>query len=244
MLGGVTRMTVSLVVILFELTGALSHVLPIMISVMVSKWVGDAFGKEGIYSSWIALKNYQWLPSAEYKDHGETAANIMVPYDRLVTINAERVNLKELAAIIKEHDYHGYPVVAQDKQLLGYISRTALTAIIDPFLSRSPDSLDGQDFTFIPRAHNASVRDLSEFLEDVAIQLRKDVPQELAVNMFQKLNLRYIFFTERGKLTGLLTKSDVVSLMRAHVPQAGSLASERNSALLSAGPSEVVWEDR
>lgn len=38
----------SLVVIVFELTGALSHVVPIMIAVMTAKWVGDAFGKEGI----------------------------------------------------------------------------------------------------------------------------------------------------------------------------------------------------
>ena len=40
---------VSLVVILFKLTGALSHVLPIMISVVISKWVVDAFKKERIY---------------------------------------------------------------------------------------------------------------------------------------------------------------------------------------------------
>ncbi|KAI9429598.1 voltage gated chloride channel-domain-containing protein [Lactarius indigo] len=37
MVAGVTRMTVSLVVIVFELMSALSHVLPIMISVMISK---------------------------------------------------------------------------------------------------------------------------------------------------------------------------------------------------------------
>ena len=42
-LAGVTRMTVSIVVIMFELTGALTYVLPIMIAVMLSKWVGDAF---------------------------------------------------------------------------------------------------------------------------------------------------------------------------------------------------------
>lgn len=69
-----TLLKVSLVVILFEMTGALSHVLPIMVSVMVSKWTGDAFGssnvpvgsssltlhcssgKEGIYAAWIQLR--------------------------------------------------------------------------------------------------------------------------------------------------------------------------------------------
>lgn len=47
MLGGVSRMTVSLAVIMFELTGGLEYILPVMIAVIISKWVGDAFGPEG-----------------------------------------------------------------------------------------------------------------------------------------------------------------------------------------------------
>lgn len=45
-LGGVTRMTVSLVVIVFELTGGLEYIVPLMAAVMTSKWVGDAFGRK------------------------------------------------------------------------------------------------------------------------------------------------------------------------------------------------------
>lgn len=48
-LGGVTRMTVSLVVIMFELTGGLEYIVPLMAATMTSKWVADAFGREGIY---------------------------------------------------------------------------------------------------------------------------------------------------------------------------------------------------
>ncbi|EHL01986.1 putative H(+)/Cl(-) exchange transporter 3 [Glarea lozoyensis 74030] len=64
-LGGVTRMTVSIVVIMFELTGALTYVLPIMIAVMLSKWIGDAFGKRGIYESWIHFNEYPFLDNSE-----------------------------------------------------------------------------------------------------------------------------------------------------------------------------------
>ena len=63
---------------------------------MVSKWVADAFGKEGIYSSWIAMRQYPWLPPTEYRDDGETAADIMAPYERLEVINANGVSLSEL----------------------------------------------------------------------------------------------------------------------------------------------------
>lgn len=48
-LGGVTRMTVSLVVIMFELTGGLNYIVPIMVAVMISKWVGDAIIADGMY---------------------------------------------------------------------------------------------------------------------------------------------------------------------------------------------------
>ena len=40
---------VSLVVIMFELTGGLQYIVPLMAAVMTSKWVADAFGKEGMY---------------------------------------------------------------------------------------------------------------------------------------------------------------------------------------------------
>lgn len=40
---------VSLVVIMFELTGGLQYIVPLMVASMTSKWVGDALGKEGMY---------------------------------------------------------------------------------------------------------------------------------------------------------------------------------------------------
>lgn len=44
-------MTVSLVVIMFELTGGLEYIVPLMAAAMTSKWVADAFGREGIYEA-------------------------------------------------------------------------------------------------------------------------------------------------------------------------------------------------
>jgi len=61
MLGGVTRMTVSLVVIMFELTGGVRYIVPLMAASMASKWVGDALGKTGIYDAHIDLNGYPFL---------------------------------------------------------------------------------------------------------------------------------------------------------------------------------------
>lgn len=48
-LAGVTRTTVSLAVIVIELTGTLNYVVPVMLSVLVAKTVADGLEKRGIY---------------------------------------------------------------------------------------------------------------------------------------------------------------------------------------------------
>lgn len=60
-LSGVTRMTVSLTVIMFELTGGLQYVLPIMSSIMMAKWVADAISRDSIYDTVILAQGYPYL---------------------------------------------------------------------------------------------------------------------------------------------------------------------------------------
>lgn len=68
-----------------------------MIAVMVAKWVGDAFGQEGIYSLWIAMRRYTWLPPVEYHDNGETAGQFMTPTANLVVVE-NNITLEELGS--------------------------------------------------------------------------------------------------------------------------------------------------
>lgn len=48
---GVTRLSVTLAVILFELTGSLDHVLPFSLAVLCAKWTADAIEPRSIYVS-------------------------------------------------------------------------------------------------------------------------------------------------------------------------------------------------
>ncbi|KAH9056720.1 Cl-channel protein [Lactarius vividus] len=217
-------MTVSLVVIVFELTGALSHVLPIMISVMISKWIADALGPDGIYASWIALRRYPWLTPFEFRDNGEIAADAMTPADKLVVLH-EGSPLGELKRVLDTWKYHGFPVV-RDGILLGYVAREKLKSFIEPLLSESGTATCIGSFAGVQGSDSA---DLSPLLED-AMQLRKEVPLELVVNMFRKLNLRHIMFAQAGRLTGMITKTDIVALSTAHFVHRGALAEERTTS--------------
>jgi len=113
-----------------QLTGALSHVLPIMICVMTSKWVGDAMGKDGIYSVWIAMRRYPWLPPVDYRDRGETGANLMKPLSQVVIIEDGTTTVGELKRLLAKYEFHGFPVIDNHREFVGYATRQELRAAL------------------------------------------------------------------------------------------------------------------
>ena len=60
---GVTRLSVTLAVILFELTGSLEHVLPFSLGVLVAKWTADAIEPLSIYDLLTDMNGYPYLDS-------------------------------------------------------------------------------------------------------------------------------------------------------------------------------------
>lgn len=214
-LAGVTRMTVSIVVIMFELTGALTYVLPIMVAVMISKWVGDAFSRRGIYESWIHFNEYPFLDSSE-----ETtpipdipASQVMTRIEDLVVLTATGHTIASLSAILESQPYRGFPVVSdpRDAILLGYISRAELAYTLHA-ATRPPRSLPPETEAFFahqPLADPRSTLDLRPWMDQTPLTLPGRSRLHLAVTYFQKLGLRYVLFVDRGVLQGLLTKKDV-----------------------------------
>ncbi|KAK6436833.1 hypothetical protein LTR95_006975 [Oleoguttula sp. CCFEE 5521] len=60
---GVTRLSVTLAVILFELTGSLEHVLPFSLAVLIAKWTADALEPLSIYDLLTDMNAYPFLDS-------------------------------------------------------------------------------------------------------------------------------------------------------------------------------------
>jgi len=133
-LGGVTRMTVSLVVIMFELTGGVRYIVPLMAAAMASKWVGDALGRAGIYDAHIALNGYPFLDIKEEFDHTTLAADVMQPQsnDPLSVLTQDSMKLGEVEEILDTTDYNGFPVVVsmESQYLVGFVLRRDLNMAI------------------------------------------------------------------------------------------------------------------
>lgn len=213
-LGGVTRMTVSIVVIMFELTGALTYVLPIMIAVMISKWVGDAFGKKGIYESWIQFNEYPFLDNSDEALIPDIpASRIMTRIEDLVVLTATGHTIASLTNILATQPYRGFPVISDPREaiLLGYISRAELEYNLQS-ATQAPRSLPPETEAFFshqPLADPRTTLDLRPWMDQTPLTLPSRSNLLLTANYFQKLGLRYVLFSDRGVLQGLLTKKDV-----------------------------------
>lgn len=175
---------------------------------MVSKWVADAMGKEGIYASWIAMRQYPWLHPGEYRDNGETAAQIVKSVENLIIIHDEtEPTLKELRDFFAAGSFHGYPAVRGEK-LLGYVDREKALAYIgrcilgfdgtelrtdvvplEPLVvaGEEPEQISKCTFSREVAATDSELVNLSPLLDEAVLQLRKEVPLEVVVSMFQKL---------------------------------------------------------
>ena len=73
---GVTRLSVTLAVILFELTGSLDHVLPFSLSVLVAKWTADAIEPLSIYVSYLQSRK---LPVVLTSIRGPSYRHELIP---------------------------------------------------------------------------------------------------------------------------------------------------------------------
>ena len=213
-LAGVTRMTVSIVVIMFELTGALTYVLPIMIAVMVSKWVGDAFGKRGIYETWIHFNEYPFLDNNDDSPIPDApVSQIMTLAQNLSVLTACGHTIQSIHDLLTTQPYRGFPVVSDSIKniLLGYISRTELMYAIS-IATSEPRKLPPSTQVFFshqPAADPHTTLDLRPWMDQTPITLNGKSSLQMTLSMFSKLGLRYVLFCDKGALQGLLTKKDI-----------------------------------
>jgi len=217
-LGGVTRMTVSLVVIMFELTGGVRYIVPLMAASMASKWVGDALGKMSIYDAHIDLNGYPFLDCKEEFGHTTLAADVMQPQrnEPLAVITQDSTSVAELQQILKSTDHNGFPVVVsrESQYLVGFVLRRDLLLAIDNARARL-DSLPGASLCVF--THHVPVVGsgpppikLRKIVDLAPITITDQTPMETVVDMFRKLGLRQTLVTHNGRLLGIITKKDVL----------------------------------
>ncbi|XP_051717739.1 chloride channel protein 2b isoform X2 [Ctenopharyngodon idella] len=136
-LSGAVTHTVSTAVIVFELTGQISHILPIMIAVILANAVAQSL-QPSIYDSIIRIKKLPYLPELGWGHHEKyniRVEDIMVRNVRYIKLNS---TYRDLHDILMAGNLKTLALVesAESMILLGSIERAQLQALLSQHLSR------------------------------------------------------------------------------------------------------------
>uniref|UniRef100_A0A3Q2YZ94 Chloride voltage-gated channel 2 n=1 Tax=Hippocampus comes TaxID=109280 RepID=A0A3Q2YZ94_HIPCM len=136
-LSGAVTHTVSTAVIVFELTGQISHILPVMIAVILANAVAQAL-QPSLYDSIIRIKKLPYLPElgmGHHEKYNIRVEDIMVRDVRFITLTSSYRELQEMLltgqlktlALVESRD---------SMILLGSIEKLQLQSLLSLQLSR------------------------------------------------------------------------------------------------------------
>jgi chloride channel 2 len=129
MAGGVTH-TISTSVIVFELTGQITHILPVMISVLVSVAVASLI-QPSFYDSIIQLKELPFLPDLKIHKYYNLYAKDIMRKDLLyITYQS---TYRELRQLLKNSKHSSFPLLdsKESRILIGSVSRLNLWYVLN-----------------------------------------------------------------------------------------------------------------
>ncbi|KAK5464983.1 hypothetical protein LTS15_001546 [Exophiala xenobiotica] len=230
-LAGVSRMTISLAVIMFELTGELEFIVPNMIGIMVAKWTADALERDGVYDLAQTVLGHPFLDLDHAMKLVQKDAHLveeLIPPQqtmREITVDVPengvvpRALLNEKLLQLRRRGLMDAGLVLVQKGMLqGYLAEGELEFGLDTL---------GQTFSegclvrLLPAAAGAFAHeeelDMAHFVDRTPLTINARAPMEYAVEMFGKLGLRHLCVTEEntGRLVGVIIKKRLVVWLEA-----------------------------
>ncbi|KIJ18677.1 hypothetical protein PAXINDRAFT_70564 [Paxillus involutus ATCC 200175] len=231
-LSGVTRTTVSLAVIMFELTDTLTYVLPVMLSVLVAKTVADALEPKGIYDLVIELSQLPYLDSrheylwSDFSINDVTDRDVdVIRVDNPNTVESLRDQFKAL--FDAGHDDSGFPILrprgdSGSMRMVGYIGANELEHALAIVAEHADEGVNFQSSNFSRErdltssysswnGHDTRADedpfDFSVYMDEAPLTIQSNSPLELLHRFFVKLGARYVVVTDTdGDYEGVIDK--------------------------------------
>ena len=241
--GGITRMTISLTVMILEATGDMQYVLPLMLVVMSARLVGNIFN-EGLYDIHIKNHNLAFLDEDESISHlpdlHDLKVNDIMSKHPIVLPQVLRVG--DVYDILKRSKHHCYPITDETDSsmqplLCGIITRKVICTLIknkafgapttdvtssrrlSPLISWEkleciyPRYPDIEQLS-ITELERCSVIDLRPYIDFAPYSVNERSSVQRAYRMFRTLVLRHLCVTNKfNRVLGILTRAD---FMYAH----------------------------
>ncbi|KAL1945794.1 hypothetical protein VTO73DRAFT_1796 [Trametes versicolor] len=230
-LSGVTRTTVSLAVIMFELTDTLTYAVPVMLSVLVAKTIADALEPKGIYDLVIELSQLPYLDAKHDYVWGSLQINDVTDRDvevlRVDHENTVKSVRDQLQALVEGgNSDSGFPILRPDGEgtrMVGYIGANelehALSIVADEpdeivkFHTNAPHHggpMAGSVSSLAESGVNvvgSDPYDFSCYMDQAPLTVQDNSPLELVQQLFTKLGARYVVVTDTdGHYEGVIDK--------------------------------------
>jgi chloride channel 7 len=222
-MGGVSRMTMSMTVILLEITNDMNFLLPIMLAIIVSKSVGDFFNHP-LYDSLIGIKRLPYLehePSLAMEKL--QCSDIM---SREVVSIPRKCTVGKMLDILSNSVHNGFPVVDDSDRFLGMILKKHLVVFLRTrqylrlrmitkvdFYEHLNESRNDVDVirSLTPHDHLDIVFDLAPFMHQSPITVTPHFPVVRAFHIFRTMGLRHIPVIDRKyRVTGIISRKDMM----------------------------------
>ena len=103
LLAGIQRSTVSLCVIMIEGTGQVKTLIPVIITVVIARYVGDLVSQDGLYEAAMKIANYPFLHHDDLKNYDIIEVNRIMS-SPVVTVGP-RERAQDLVRILHDTDH-------------------------------------------------------------------------------------------------------------------------------------------
>ncbi|CAK7223545.1 hypothetical protein SBRCBS47491_005242 [Sporothrix bragantina] len=222
---GVTRLSVTLAVILFEITGSLDYVLPFSLAILVAKWTADAIEPLSIYDLLTEMNSYPFLNNKHKPIFTSDLADIVprVRRHRIIDISSSplvkaTVLRQKLESLHRAGELDGGLPIVRNDILVGLIPAPDLEFALDNLrdeasslcLMASVPSIDDSDDDI----HGTDPTDFTPYIDPAPVALDIRSPMDLVYECFVKLGLRYICVLRDGRYAGMAHKKTFVKYVR------------------------------
>ena len=134
-MGGVTRLTVALAVIIIEMSSEVHFVLPIMAAIMTAKWIADMLEPHSIYEDALFKDAVPFLAGEHPQDGVELEILNVSRVMHVPVVTVEEIErISTIRSILKGCSHNGFPVVSQRQETpdcyIGFISRAHMMVVL------------------------------------------------------------------------------------------------------------------
>eukprot|EP00667_Euglena_gracilis_P001858 EG_transcript_1859 len=235
---GVSRLTISLTVIMLELTGSLTHLLPLMTAIMTAKSIADQF-THPLYHAQLEVKCIPFLDSKPHVEKLDLFTVRHVMAQPVVTLCVKE-EVKNIVAVLENTDHNAFPVVLRPGSgvLVGLVTRSQLEIILaldesvlltdaESWLSQSSEPewwynkmLLIKDSTFLkpleervppltPKVAAATIS-LAPYMNCSPYTVADTFSLSEAYLLFRTMGLRHLLVVNGHDVVGIITRKDLL----------------------------------